>query len=884
MNRILFLFVFVFITSANLSQTADSIISLGSTQIFSEENYVFRTDLMSKLPEKGIDNIIRFFPGVISYHNNYYLRGSRNNEIGYFVDGVQINDLFTWQNSFQLSPQSLEEIILYPGYVPTDYGNISSGLFGFRLKTGGEQFYFNIENTSDNISFSNDPFGGNERLGTYWYGYNEINANMGGPLFTDEIRFFVDVNYLFKRDRNPQKYSGVDNFFAYDQLNGDSIRINLPKGIVPGNSLDNYNLTSTLLFDFDNLSIKTSGIYSFQKKDAERLHIQEYLNHRYGQVENRAGLFSANITHVFNENISYELTGSYFFRNEETFDPYLKDNYWDYGDSVANANVGFIWTKSGPDIRHNNFGRYTTPHSYVVYSFPFKRDGVPSVNYSKSEQQKMYLKGLLRLNFFKFHNIYVGGEYVSELVRQWKTLNQLSLQRTYNTLLPYFPDKNEEEIKNEVMKMQGVNNFGYDLLGRHTNSGVYAPPKPKTFSFFINDDCTLENSVILKAGLRYEYRDYNYRKFIDPSLPDKTIEHLTMELKEDGLAKTENYSFWLPRFSLYYKHSNNFSISVGYSKNVQSHSYNEMFQGLIYQGYLIRGHGIIPLLPGDLKPLENSISEFSADYYPTKNILLRLNYFYKEIKNQPSLDNQQTDVWSSYANYFVQKGEATTLVNGADLIFELRDKRFEIFSSLSYQNSRSTFSVHNLNIFYRNFIQYSAPNNNSNAINFKSFAYYNFYDIKKFISLFENTNLSLMYTYNSGHPFTLIEFYFGAERNISFVEPIGKINAQTTPSVSQFDLKLEKNISLFDKLNVGIYLMVINFFDSRNVYDVFRTTGSPDYDGYITNPQLYKEPVEAYGEKYLDLYKMTLQYNPKDWQQYLYGPPRQIYLGIKLNY
>lgn len=136
MYKILFFSLFVLTAFTTFSQTADSTLSATNNKIFSGESYVFKTDLTSKLPEKGIDNIIRFFPGIISYHDNYYLRGSRNNETGFFIDDVQINDLFTWQNPFRLSPQSLEEIKLYPGYVPAEYGNVSSGFFGFKLKTG----------------------------------------------------------------------------------------------------------------------------------------------------------------------------------------------------------------------------------------------------------------------------------------------------------------------------------------------------------------------------------------------------------------------------------------------------------------------------------------------------------------------------------------------------------------------------------------------------------------------------------------------------------------------------------------------------------------------------------------------------------------------------
>lgn len=416
---------------------------------------------------------------------------------------------------------------------------------------------------------------------------------------------------------------------------------------------------------------------------------------------------------------------------------------------------------------------------------------------------------------------------------------------------------------------------------------MFAPPKPTTFALFVNDNFTLADSLQLNIGLRYEYRDYNYRKIIDPLFPGKTFNRsFNNEIKEDGLTDTKSYSFMLPKLNINYRLFNNLSFSLRYSGNVQSHNYNELFQGFFHQGYLLasgRWNGNDPFLSGDLKPIETSIIEFSSDYNPADNINLHFNYFYKQIKNQSSLDYQQVDQNSGFGKYVIQTGESNSFVNGADLLLIFFDKRFEIFTSLSYQNARGSFLTSHDNT-YGDFIYTSAPTTSNNEFNLKAFINYNFLDLKKFSSLFENMNTSLMITFNNGHPYTLIENYSRTESDIRDMKPIGEINGLTTPSITQIDFKLQKDISLFDKMNIGIYLMVINLLDSRNVYDVFRSSGSSDYDAHITNPELHYIYVQSYGEKYPDLYKMNLEYNPRDGQQYFYGPPRQIYLGVKLSY
>jgi hypothetical protein len=85
---------------------------------------------------------------------------------------------------------------------------------------------------------------------------------------------------------------------------------------------------------------------------------------------------------------------------------------------------------------------------------------------------------------------------------------------------------------------------------------------------------------------------------------------------------------------------------------------------------------------------------------------------------------------------------------------------------------------------------------------------------------------------------------------------------------------------------------VINLLDRRNVENVFLRTGSASDDGYLTNPDLGGKLVETYGEQYASVYRaVNLDYY-EQWQNapflntvpYLYGPPRQIRLGIRLDY
>jgi hypothetical protein len=106
---------------------------------------------------------------------------------------------------------------------------------------------------------------------------------------------------------------------------------------------------------------------------------------------------------------------------------------------------------------------------------------------------------------------------------------------------------------------------------------------------------------------------------------------------------------------------------------------------------------------------------------------------------------------------------------------------------------------------------------------------------------------------------------------------------------------VDKSFSIIDKLNANIYISVINFLDTRNIQNVFMRTGSTDDDGYISDPALGGTLVATYGPEYAALYRaVNIDYSeqyqvavngaPYTTQPLFFGPPRQIRLGIRLEY
>jgi hypothetical protein len=224
--------------------------------------------------------------------------------------------------------------------------------------------------------------------------------------------------------------------------------------------------------------------------------------------------------------------------------------------------------------------------------------------------------------------------------------------------------------------------------------------------------------------------------------------------------------------------------------------------------------------------------------------------------------------------------------------------RLAINASLSLQDAQGTGSFPNSNrgivgspldgvTIFRP--QYISPLEFNNALRGNiNFDYH--FGVNDGPSFLQEAGASLLITFTSGHPYTRGIGGADLEGDSRDRQPVESLNSSTTPSTFQADLRIDKTFQLFDKLRLNIYLFVINLFDTRNIENVFLRTGSTSDDGYISDPNLSGELVNQPG--YTDLYRaINIDYYER-WQNApalftvpnFYGPPRQIRLGVKLEY
>lgn len=885
----------------DLKRSDSTSIDIGNEVSFNK----FTNKQIDFAPVRETKDLLKLFPGLTTYQDQFHLRGSRSDEIAYTINSAPITDLFNGEQLLYIPLNIIDEVELFSGSQPITIGNSGSGIIEYKLKSGGDKLEFDFEQTSDNMGFNSrsNAYSGNKRLGAYWYGYSESNLSVGGPIFDTPIRFYVNGNYKFMRDKNPQRYPGVDNLllsnsdYYSDPFYHDSLLINYPAGIVYSNSIEKYNIYGALDFDFDLLKIKLMGIYDNQLQDVSRNHIQNFLNSRIGKNEEENIFLSVSASHKLSSMLSYNFQANYSSTFEETYDSYLKDDFWAYGDSVANAEAGIFWERS--DIERSIFAnlspndtRYIAPQYYNFYGFPFQNDGTPSVNYSKSNQEQFTVKGNFNFNIFDNNKMKIGGGFTQGILRKWETLsNQSYFAGRLARAMTTEPQGTEEDLKAIILSYSGINVYGYNYLGEKTNEGYNAPHKP-TFANIYFQDIITYNYFLIELGLRYDFYSNDYLLFRDPNEFYKSYNYDENDdniFASDGFVKSQSYSYFNPHIIVKYKPTPKTFLQTSIQQTVKQSKFHDTYDSPYL--YYHSGYDIFTYREGfgynnDIKPTITLQVSQSFAHIISNQLTFNIEAFYKKIKNQPIVKLIETDRESTMGTYPKVINDGNSEIMGIDFNLKIMNLLgFSVLSNLSYITTKGSIQRNLPSGKNRPYNYVEAKLDFEKKITSNLYVSYNFSQLNKSSSILSNLDLTALLTYNSGHPYTLSSGGRGLETDLRYRTPVkNMINQQTTPNNFQVNLRLDKTIELYNKMNLNFYIYAINIFNNENVLDVFLRTGSPKTDGYLNDQDLGGKLVEQYGQIYTTLYNLiNIQYNPRRDQQNMYGEPRQIIMGIKLN-
>jgi len=135
----------------------------------------------------------------------------------------------------------------------------------------------------------------------------------------------------------------------------------------------------------------------------------------------------------------------------------------------------------------------------------------------------------------------------------------------------------------------------------------------------------------------------------------------------------------------------------------------------------------------------------------------------------------------------------------------------------------------------------------------------------------ENVGLNVLVQAATGRPYTPVQ------RKTGFTT--GTRNSSRLRSTGTIDLRADRRFAMSDDASISVFAWIVNVFDWENIYNVYRTTGAPDDNGFLSSPEGQEQVNAAENPDTAALLIMHSLREPE-----FYGPPRQVHIGLRLTF
>ncbi|MFP6591148.1 MAG: TonB-dependent receptor, partial [Candidatus Latescibacterota bacterium] len=859
------------------------------------------------LPFRGVQNVLALQAGVVEDEGALHIRGSRSDEIAYYVEGASVRNVVTGNTAVNLIDEALAEIQLQAGGFSAEYGGATAGIVLQELKTGSNDLHISLLSETDNFASDGEKF-----LDTYSYGYsNQVLTIQGPVLGNDKIRAFVASQRRVFDSRRVvwdgfNFENGVDGIDLTDtgdrggrvhwktDEDGNKIpdtrdNLTLTPGNIAHSGRDAYDFNGTLVFDYQPVKLQITGLWSDESREYNGAPIRNMLNTaRLPEGEHGTSLINLKATHLLDPSMFYEVNISRYTQTREIFDPVFKGNWWVYNDSFSVASANADW------VPYSNTGTNQAPLDFS--GFPFNRPGTPT-SLGGSDRGSVYQNEKdvywgLGSNLTKQtanHEIKLGFDYQKWTSRRYQAvLNSVrsAISGTYPSLDAVYDryyageiaqgdildemirvsqgnaagQGNEAEFQSLLRNTMRHDHFGYDVYGNESDaSGLEAPREPVLGAAFIQDKIEY-NDLIVNIGLRIDYYDVDSWRFKDPSSPERDATGYTLVL--DSMEKTETFTEISPRLGFSFPVSDRSVFHVQYGRFNQMPAMRNMFTGGAQLAQELGGQNYIRYPTAfDIEPMRTTQYEIGFDRQFNDVASFDITGFYRDVKGQIQVARQDIASTAENAEAFnyLQNGDFAT-TKGLEFVFKVRRTnrlRTELHYTLS--DARGTGSTTGSGI--------SGVENDTDLptvispLDFNETHRGSMYFDYRFGkndggAILSQLGINTLFTFTSGHNFTFSTGSLGqggAEDGgiLNSVDarnrkPLESINHSTTPWTFQVDLKIDKGFDLMG-MDAKVYSYVENLFNRRNEANVYQRTGNSTDDGFLTNSDLSSEIISATG-------------------------------------
>lgn len=797
-------------------------------------------DEIRALPVENFQDIVELQAGVVNGH----FRGGRLGEVGYWVDGLPVQDVYDGGLALGIENDMVQEAQIVTGAFNAEYGQAMSGIVNVVTKDGSNTFEGSFS------GFVGDYLTSSASLPTGMSAFPDLDSfspsavmngelSLSGPILRNRLFFFASGRYfsndgwMYGRNYFTRETVGIDpsgRIARRDSLNGSAIL-----GDSSAVSLNPYERMSGQAKLTANLGqgLRLSANLIASRENANAFDFSRFF-YPTGQLSNQRDSYSSylKLTHALSGQTFYEagLTNNYTqfeqFLFEDPMDArYREQQYFDFSDPLFTSN--------------------------------FRVGGTDNSR------------------FYRSTNTWLAKADLSTQLNHWN-LVKVGIEGRYHTL-NYRDNFVVVENEDNDSRSQFVADFG---------TYTYNPIE---LSAYAQDKIEL-GDLIINVGLRFDYFDAAAPVLRDPGDPNAVFPNLRRCIELDGnrcaLDADGNEMVWdnphtpdahftgaSPKWQISPRIGVAFPITVG---GVVHFSYGHFFQRpafeLLYQNPYYNlgsgGSGLIGLVGNpDLKPEQTISGEIGLKQQLTSTSAVEVTAYYRDIRNLTGTALDPIAIRGTGARYGRLANSDFGFVRGIILRYDQRFARdFFVGFDYTFQVARANASdpgqAYSAAANDRAFLEQRILPTNWDQLHTITFTLaYNNPQLDAGVSMIAN--------YGSGTPYTPQQIGSGGAN----IGP-GRIllNSEIKPGAANVDVSAHKNFQFFDRHRVQLFSRIDNLLDARNEVNVYGDTGRATYS-LLRN-------IDARSYQNTDPTFLDRWYSRPDF----FSQPRRVVLGVRYSF
>ena len=871
--------------------------------------------------------------GVVKMHDGLHLRGSRQEEIGYTLEGASMTGAGANRVVSNAIPEALEAIAVQTGGFDASVGKANAGMIQQSLKTGSSKYSASV--LMENMA-AGDPWAAT--------GDKDMTFTFQGPI-GDKVRFFGALrqtstdNYKNQSrwftpftiaDGNPiaDKVGGLtesgdyvvlsSKSYTFTDVDHDGAYTSEGDGALRGSN-DSYafdnlskdlSFNGTLQLDLNPLVLRLAGAFNTDTYSSAGLPIQSMFNTRRHETLTQNMLINLKATYFLNTSTYVRANVRTMNRSYESYDKKFKEKgvfktggselkdwlKWGNRDEVAfvDSNWANHFGTPGQDSQLDIY-KYVEPSNYNLNGFRFQRDGMRRGGYSKGEDGYIGFDAEFVTQMGE-HEIKIGTDYTQYTYKRYgySGINSLNSKINQDSTLIDAVVAQNARIETEILNARLASWVGYDMLGRECDDGGNCddydkPRNPSNMSFYVNDKFEA-GDLIVNVGLRYEAINQANKDLMDYDNPplDKNYTIVAADHATMGFKDMPTQTYLLPRIGLGFPITDRSNFHLNYGRYVQMAPMSRLYRS--------RGSGTSSW---GLKPVRETKFEMGYGTLIGDVASVDITVFARNPQDQISRDVYVPDPTQ---NYFGLR-DHTNYVNtdfsniiGIELDFKTsRVGNVQLFANYVFQDVRGTNSYPSLGtIGWGKPTMIAATRYDQRH---QASAILDFRTGKTGNMLTDNLGANLVASLNSGHPYTMSDGSMGqrdagegallSDNDPRNRRPVEAINSSLTPSYFNLDLTVDKTINIAGT-NVKAYATITNLLNTKHIINVYNRTGDAYDDGFLSDPALSSLIIEGRGPEYVEMYQKINLANRNHWLNDhgfdLFGVPQEIKTGIQVSF